>query len=80
MRLHDFISSCFGRQKKRFRLHRARALPPHVQPPPQQRPLPFGSSQALQKKVALTAALVEFGIEAAAARQPCDQIANEPPE
>jgi hypothetical protein len=74
VRPHDLL------EHRRVGLHRARALPPDVQPPPQPCPLLFGTSQALKKKVALTAALFEFGIEAAAARQPCDEIANEPPE
>ena len=61
-------------------LHRARALPSCVEPPPQHVALPFRTLQALGENVAVATALFELGTEPPAAGQMRDKITNEPPE
>src|SRR5262245_18622841 len=62
------------------RLPRERALPPHVEPPPQHLALSLRTLQALNEHVALAAALFEFGIQPPAAGQTRHEITNELPQ
>jgi hypothetical protein len=63
-----------------IRLHRAGALSPGAEPPPQHVAQPFRPLQALAENVALPAALFEFRAETSAAGQMRNNITNEPPE
>jgi hypothetical protein len=62
------------------RLRCAGALPPRVEPPPQYVAPRFGTLQALVKKVALAAAVFEFGTEAPTTGQMPNEVTNESAE